>query len=210
MRERRGMSNVPMWPHPSVYWASQLFYPTRKRYESHWPVPVVGVPAAAASRAGPPDNGGSLFIYPSMRTDTTDRLPFIGKSFLIPQMSGSGGFNRRPRLSLRVRATRERPSCFDLESTNAGARGLASVFRDVWLDNCGDRLYFVRPRGFPSIFCDRDYGNVAENQRRPTASIHPLCLWFVLLLQNSFITERYSDGKCIISGMYYIMTEKNT
>lgn len=107
------MSNVPMWPHPPAHWASQLFYPranvmnsidpcTHTHTQTHKHRTVVGVPV---SRAGPPDNGGSLFIYPSMRADTTDRLPFIGKSFLIPQMSGA--LNRRGhRVSLRPRATR--------------------------------------------------------------------------------------------------------
>lgn len=98
---------------------------------------VVGVPA---SRAGPPDNGGSLFIYPSMRADTTDRLPFIGKSFLIPQMSGA--LNRRGhRVSLRARATRASIS-IDIGREEEGGR----VEADVSLDNCGDRLYFVYTR----------------------------------------------------------------
>ena len=82
---------------------------------------MVGVPAvaAAASRAGPPDNGGSLFIYPSMRTDTADRLPFIGKSFLIPQMSADPGA-----------ITAEPPAI--VAGTIATRRRL---FRDVWLDD---------------------------------------------------------------------------
>lgn len=35
----------------------------------------------SASRAGPLDNGGSLFIYRGIRADTTDRLPFIQVPF---------------------------------------------------------------------------------------------------------------------------------
>lgn len=140
------MSNVPMWPHPPAHWASQLFYPRANVMNSIDPCThthantqstVVGVPA---SRAGPPDNGGSLFIYPSMRADTTDRLPFIGKSFLIPQMSGA--LNRRGhRVSLRARATRASIS-IDIGREEEGGR----VEADVSLDNCGDRLYFVYTR----------------------------------------------------------------
>lgn len=121
------MSNVPMWPHPPAHWASQLFYPRANVMNSidpcthtntHTHSTVVGVPA---SRAGPPDNGGSLFIYPSMRADTTDRLPFIGKSFLIPQMSGA--LNRRGhRVSLRTRA-------IELRHWEGGGRVVRSVFR---------------------------------------------------------------------------------
>lgn len=41
----------------------------------------------SASRAGPLDNGGSLFIYRGVRADTTDRLPFIQ----VPFDSADGG-----------------------------------------------------------------------------------------------------------------------
>lgn len=75
-----------------------------------------------------------------MRTDTADRLPFIGKSFLIPQMSADPGAltAELPAIVAGTSATRlgERPSGFDLElSTNRDAeerRTLAIVFRDVF------------------------------------------------------------------------------
>lgn len=111
----------PTLPHtgPASFFirAQTLWIPlTRAHTQTH--SMVVGVPA---SRAGPPDNGGSLFIYPSMRADTTDRLPFIGKSFLIPQMSGA--LNRRGhRVSLRTRA-------IELRHWEGGGRVVRSVFR---------------------------------------------------------------------------------
>lgn len=105
---------------------------------------MVGVPA---SRAGPPDNGGSLFIYPSMRADTTDRLPFIGKSFLIPQMSGA--LNRRGHTEGIVAGTsyasHRASTSIDIGREGGWVDGSKRI-SDVSLDNYGDRLYFAYTR----------------------------------------------------------------
>lgn len=156
----------PTLPHtgPASFFirAQTLWIPLTRAHtntQTHKHRTVVGVPA---SRAGPPDNGGSLFIYPSMRADTTDRLPFIGKSFLIPQMSGA--LNRRGhRVSLRPRATRAielRPRS-TLEGREGGWVDGSKRISDVSLDNRGDRLYFVytrEPRGdlVDDILLDRE------------------------------------------------------
>lgn len=96
---------------------------------------MVGVPA---SRAGPPDNGGSLFIYPSRH----DRSSSIHWKELFDS-ADVGGF--KP----------QRPPGIVAGTSDASRRASTSIGReevevdgskrisDVSLDNCGDRLYFV-------------------------------------------------------------------
>lgn len=56
----------------------------------------------SASRAGPLDNGGSLFIYRGIRADTTDRLPFIQVPFDSADVGLCSMNIRRARIVARI------------------------------------------------------------------------------------------------------------